>query len=148
MFTLCCRLCKLLAEPLYILSQNFLLLKMWLIVETAATFLHCLTMYIILSKQRELSCEIGVSSIQGKFTCYIFQGKIQQKWEIDDIFFIKLKFSGHWFLDYSEDMISRVIFSALFIKHYFQDSSAFSFTSCLPSGVIAAFVESKPEPNE
>ncbi|KAJ6933348.1 hypothetical protein NC651_008682 [Populus alba x Populus x berolinensis] len=46
------RLCKLLAEPLYVLSQNLLLLKLWLIVETAATFLHCLTMYIILSKQR------------------------------------------------------------------------------------------------
>ncbi|KAJ6933351.1 hypothetical protein NC651_008682 [Populus alba x Populus x berolinensis] len=82
-------------------------------------------------------------------------------------------------------MISRVIFSALFIKHYFQDSSAFSSTICLPSGwtvllfsgvitliseklfldhknfwpafkihfsiglsFIAAFVESKPEPNE
>ncbi|KAJ7003813.1 hypothetical protein NC653_008881 [Populus alba x Populus x berolinensis] len=29
-----------------------------------------------------------------------------------------------------------------------QDSSAFSFTICLPSGFIAAFVESKPEPNE
>ncbi|KAJ6933349.1 hypothetical protein NC651_008682 [Populus alba x Populus x berolinensis] len=48
----CVLLCKLLAEPLYVLSQNLLLLKLWLIVETAATFLHCLTMYIILSKQR------------------------------------------------------------------------------------------------
>ncbi|KAJ7003810.1 hypothetical protein NC653_008881 [Populus alba x Populus x berolinensis] len=35
-----------------------------------------------------------------------------------------------------------------FVFFSVQDSSAFSFTICLPSGFIAAFVESKPEPNE
>ncbi|KAJ7010973.1 lipid transporter [Populus alba x Populus x berolinensis] len=34
----------------------------------------------------------------------------------------------------SLNMILRIIYSAVFIKYYFQDSSAFSFTSCLPSG--------------
>ncbi|KAJ6393920.1 hypothetical protein OIU77_023206 [Salix suchowensis] len=34
----------------------------------------------------------------------------------------------------SLNMILRILYSAVFIKHYFQDSSAFSFASCLPSG--------------
>ncbi|PPD82077.1 hypothetical protein GOBAR_DD20974 [Gossypium barbadense] len=32
------------------------------------------------------------------------------------------------------DMILRIIYSAIFIKHFFQESSSFSFCSCLPSG--------------
>ncbi|KAA3460434.1 protein RFT1-like protein isoform X1 [Gossypium australe] len=31
-------------------------------------------------------------------------------------------------------MILRIIYSAIFIKHFFQESSSFSFCSCLPSG--------------
>lgn len=34
----------------------------------------------------------------------------------------------------SLNMILRIIYSAIFIKHYFQGSSSFSFRSCLPSG--------------
>ena len=41
---------ELLAEPLYILSQNLHLLELRLIVETAATILRCLTTYILIVK--------------------------------------------------------------------------------------------------
>lgn len=34
----------------------------------------------------------------------------------------------------SLNMILRILYSAVFIKRYFQDSSAFSFSRCLPSG--------------
>lgn len=42
---------ELLAEPLYILSQNLLLLKLRLIVETAATILRCMTTYILIVRK-------------------------------------------------------------------------------------------------
>lgn len=42
---------ELLAEPLYILSQNLHLLELRLIVETAATILRCLTTYILIVKE-------------------------------------------------------------------------------------------------
>lgn len=45
---------ELLAEPFYILSQNLLLLKLRLLVETAATFLRCLTMYVLIVKQTNM----------------------------------------------------------------------------------------------
>ncbi|XP_009611676.1 uncharacterized protein [Nicotiana tomentosiformis] len=41
---------ELLAAPFYILSQNLLLLKSRLIVETAATLSHCLTIYFLFVK--------------------------------------------------------------------------------------------------
>ncbi|KAK7259785.1 hypothetical protein RIF29_25399 [Crotalaria pallida] len=42
---------ELLAEPLYILSQNLVLLRLRLMVETIATFSRCLTMYFLIVKQ-------------------------------------------------------------------------------------------------
>lgn len=42
---------ELLAEPQYILSQNLLLLKLRLMVETVATLLRCLTTYFLIVKQ-------------------------------------------------------------------------------------------------
>ncbi|KAJ6712233.1 ENDOPLASMIC RETICULUM MULTISPAN TRANSMEMBRANE PROTEIN-RELATED [Salix purpurea] len=50
----CACILELLAEPLYILSQNLLLLKLRLIIETAATLLRCLTMYILIVKQTSM----------------------------------------------------------------------------------------------
>jgi len=47
----CACVLELLAEPLYILSQNLLLLKLRLVVETAATLARCLTMYILIVNQ-------------------------------------------------------------------------------------------------
>lgn len=37
----------------------------------------------------------------------------------------------------STNMLLRIAYSAVFIKHYLQDSSSFSFRSCLPSGWTA-----------
>ncbi|ONH99502.1 hypothetical protein PRUPE_6G033300 [Prunus persica] len=45
---------ELLAEPLYILSQNLLLLKLRLVVETVATLSRCITMFILIVKQTYL----------------------------------------------------------------------------------------------
>ena len=42
---------ELLAEPLYILSQNLLLLKLRLMVETTATIVRCMTTYILIIRQ-------------------------------------------------------------------------------------------------
>ncbi|XP_021687058.1 uncharacterized protein LOC110669636 isoform X3 [Hevea brasiliensis] len=47
---------------------------------------------------------------------------------------IKVLYVDVKFLDFCEDMILRIIYSAVFIKHYFKDSSAFTFRGCLPSG--------------
>ncbi|PIA63528.1 hypothetical protein AQUCO_00201103v1 [Aquilegia coerulea] len=45
---------ELLAEPLYILSQNLLLLKLRLIVESVATLLRCMTTYNLMVRQIDL----------------------------------------------------------------------------------------------
>lgn len=49
---------ELLAEPLYILSQNLLLLRLRLVVETVATFSRCFTMCILIVKQYEMVCAL------------------------------------------------------------------------------------------
>ncbi|KAL5143467.1 Protein RFT1 [Glycine soja] len=41
-----------------------------------------------------------------------------------------------WLLDSTKDMTLRILYSATFIKNYFQGSSSFSFCGCLPSGWI------------
>lgn len=50
----CACILELLAEPLYILSQNLLLLRLRLVVETVATLLRCVTMYIFIIKQMNM----------------------------------------------------------------------------------------------
>ncbi|XP_052306991.1 uncharacterized protein LOC18097008 isoform X5 [Populus trichocarpa] len=65
------------------------------------------------SQVRELSCEIGESSIQGKFTCYIFQVCIR--------------------------ILLHFLLPAAYLQHKKHKGKG---------GFIAAFVESKPEPNE
>lgn len=45
---------ELCAEPLYILSQNLLLLKLRLVVETSATLLRCMTTYVLIAKNFNL----------------------------------------------------------------------------------------------
>ncbi|KAJ8752992.1 hypothetical protein K2173_008727 [Erythroxylum novogranatense] len=55
---------ELLAEPLYILSQNLLLLKLRLVVETAATLFRCLTLYILIVKHTSMEKVIAFALSQ------------------------------------------------------------------------------------
>ncbi|XP_056164312.1 uncharacterized protein LOC115673181 isoform X2 [Syzygium oleosum] len=64
---------ELLAEPFYILSQNLLLLKLRLLVETAATFLRCFTLYILIVKQTNMEKAIVFALSQVAYgACFFF----------------------------------------------------------------------------
>ncbi|KAG6477611.1 hypothetical protein ZIOFF_066879 [Zingiber officinale] len=58
---------ELLSEPVYILSQNFLLLKLRLIVETAATLLRCMTTYILIFRKPNLEKGIVFALSQASY---------------------------------------------------------------------------------
>ncbi|XP_061959537.1 uncharacterized protein LOC133680542 isoform X1 [Populus nigra] len=70
----CACILELLAEPLYIVSQNLLLLKLRLIVETAATLLRCLTMYILIVKQTSMDKGIVFALSQTAYGACLFLG--------------------------------------------------------------------------
>ncbi|XP_072985597.1 uncharacterized protein [Typha latifolia] len=64
---------ELLAEPLYILSQNLLFLKLRLITETSATILRCLTTYIFIARQIQMEKEIVFALSQAAYgACLLF----------------------------------------------------------------------------
>ncbi|XP_074564922.1 uncharacterized protein LOC141821394 [Curcuma longa] len=64
---------ELLSEPVYILSQNFLLLKLRLIVETAATILRCMTTYILIFRKPNLEKGIVFALSQASYgSCLLF----------------------------------------------------------------------------
>ncbi|CAI0404786.1 unnamed protein product [Linum tenue] len=65
---------ELLAEPLYILSQNLLLLELRLIVESAATLLRCLTMYILVVKLSSMDKRIVFALSQTAYGACLFVG--------------------------------------------------------------------------
>ncbi|KAK2975810.1 hypothetical protein RJ640_022827 [Escallonia rubra] len=65
---------ELLAEPLYILSQNLLLLKLRLVVETAATLLRCVTTYILIVKRTDMEKAIIFALSQTAYGACIFLG--------------------------------------------------------------------------
>lgn len=65
---------ELLAEPLYILSQTLLLLKLRLLVETMATFSRCMTMYILLVKQSNMEKGIIFALSQSAYGACLFLG--------------------------------------------------------------------------
>ncbi|KDP22441.1 hypothetical protein JCGZ_26272 [Jatropha curcas] len=65
---------ELLAEPLYILSQNLLLLKLRLVVETVATFLRCLTMYFLIVRQPSMEKGIVFALSQTAYGACLFIG--------------------------------------------------------------------------
>ncbi|KAF5183591.1 Rft1-like protein [Thalictrum thalictroides] len=65
---------ELLAEPLYILSQNLVLLKLRLIVESAATLLRCMTTYILMVRHIHLEKEIVFAFSQTAYGACIFLG--------------------------------------------------------------------------
>ncbi|XP_041004418.1 protein RFT1 homolog isoform X1 [Juglans microcarpa x Juglans regia] len=70
----CACILELLAEPLYILSQNLLLLKLRLMVETAATLSRCLTMYILVVNQTGVEKEIVFALSQAAYGACLFLG--------------------------------------------------------------------------
>lgn len=55
---------ELLAEPLYILSLTLNLQKLRFMVETAATLLRCLTMYVLIAVKTNMEKEIGFALAQ------------------------------------------------------------------------------------
>ncbi|KVI04522.1 RFT1-like protein [Cynara cardunculus var. scolymus] len=63
---------ELLAEPLYILSQNLLLLKLRLVVETAATLLRCITVYVFIVMQLDTERAIVFALSQTAYGGCIF----------------------------------------------------------------------------
>lgn len=89
-YSLACIL-ELLAEPLYILSQNLLLLKLRLVVETAATLLRCLTTYILIVKQTEMEKAIVFAWSQASYGASILVGYwcyflLHRAYKISDFF--------------------------------------------------------------
>ncbi|KAI3935726.1 hypothetical protein MKX01_032910 [Papaver californicum] len=65
---------ELLAEPLYILSQNLILLKLRLVVETIATLLRCMTTYILIVKQSNMEKSLVFALSQTAYGASIFVG--------------------------------------------------------------------------
>ncbi|KAI3925031.1 hypothetical protein MKW98_009681 [Papaver atlanticum] len=65
---------ELLAEPLCILSQNLLLLKLRLVVEILATLLRCMTTYILIVKQSNMEKALVFASSQSAYGASISVG--------------------------------------------------------------------------
>ncbi|KAG8638507.1 protein RFT1 homolog isoform X2 [Manihot esculenta] len=65
---------ELLAEPLYILSQNLALLELRLMVETVATLLRCLTMYFLIVRQPSMEKGIIFAWSQTAYGACLFVG--------------------------------------------------------------------------
>ncbi|KAL6506669.1 hypothetical protein OROHE_022501 [Orobanche hederae] len=65
---------ELLAEPLYLLSQNLILLRLRLVVEAAATLSRCLLTYFLILKQPGLEKAVVFSLSQVAYGASIFLG--------------------------------------------------------------------------
>ncbi|GFZ15180.1 lipid transporter [Actinidia rufa] len=63
---------ELFAEPLYILSQNMLLLRLRLIAETAATLARCMTTYNLIVKQPDMEKGIVFALSQAAYGACLF----------------------------------------------------------------------------
>ncbi|XP_050887043.1 uncharacterized protein LOC127092239 isoform X2 [Lathyrus oleraceus] len=70
----CACILELLAEPLYILSQNLVLLELRLMVETVATFSRCLTMYFLIVKLTGMEKSIIFALSQSAYGASLFLG--------------------------------------------------------------------------
>ncbi|XP_077235390.1 lipid transporter [Tasmannia lanceolata] len=67
-------LLELLAEPLYILSQNLFLLELRLIVETVGTLFRCLTTYILIVSQTNMEKGTAFALSQAAYGACLFLG--------------------------------------------------------------------------
>ncbi|XVF54950.1 hypothetical protein PTKIN_Ptkin05aG0221800 [Pterospermum kingtungense] len=70
----CACILELLAEPLYILSQTLFLLKLRLMVETAATFSRCVTMYLLIVNFTNTEKGIAFALSQAAYGASLFLG--------------------------------------------------------------------------
>ncbi|XP_022771747.1 protein RFT1 homolog isoform X3 [Durio zibethinus] len=70
----CACILELWAEPLYILSQTLFLLKLRLMVETAATFSRCLTIYILIVNLTNMEKGIVFALSQAAYGACLFLG--------------------------------------------------------------------------
>ncbi|XVE78720.1 hypothetical protein DITRI_Ditri14bG0001300 [Diplodiscus trichospermus] len=70
----CACILELLAEPLYILSQTLFLLKLRLMVETAATFSRCVTLYILIANLTNMEKGIVFALSQAAYGACLFMG--------------------------------------------------------------------------
>ncbi|KAK9034658.1 hypothetical protein V6N11_050815 [Hibiscus sabdariffa] len=93
----CACILELLAEPVYILSQTLYLLKLRLMVETAATFSRCVTMYILIVNLTNMEKGIIFALSQAAYGACIFLGYwsyflLSQAFRSSDLFPFRL---GH-----------------------------------------------------
>ncbi|KAG4984842.1 hypothetical protein AAZX31_12G006100 [Glycine max] len=82
---------ELLAEPVYILSQNLVLLELRLMVETVATLSWCLTMYFLIVKQTGIEKSIIFALSQSAYGACLFLGYwgyllLSQKFRVSYLF--------------------------------------------------------------
>lgn len=96
---------ELLAEPLYILSQNLLLLKLRLVVETMATILRCMTTHLLITRQPNMEKAMVFALSQASFGACMALGY----WVYFLLFRIirwpdLFPFRLHNFLDFDKDL--------------------------------------------
>ncbi|CAI9092026.1 OLC1v1027162C3 [Oldenlandia corymbosa var. corymbosa] len=82
---------ELLAEPFYILSQNLLLLKLRLVIESLATLMRCLTTYFLIVKEIDMERVIVFALSQTAYGASIFVGYwgyflLNQAYKVSDLF--------------------------------------------------------------
>uniref|UniRef100_A0A166A3B7 Protein RFT1 homolog n=1 Tax=Daucus carota subsp. sativus TaxID=79200 RepID=A0A166A3B7_DAUCS len=63
-------------------------------------------------------------------------GEASKALQLYCLYIVLLAMNDFEFLDHNSDMLLRIIYSAVFIRKYFQGTSSFSFRKCLPSGWI------------
>ncbi|XP_027110524.1 uncharacterized protein [Coffea arabica] len=82
---------EILAEPFYILSQNLLLLKLRLVIETVATFMRCLTTYALIVKQTDTEKAIVFALSQTAYGASMLAGYwgyflLYRMYKVSDLF--------------------------------------------------------------
>ncbi|KAL7253784.1 hypothetical protein ACSBR1_008180 [Camellia fascicularis] len=119
---------ELLAEPLYIVSQNLLLLRLRLIVETVATLSRCMTTYILIVKQPDMEKAIVFALSQTAygaclFFCYWGYFLLFRVFKVSDLF----PFRVRYVMDYDRQLSDMCMLFTLqsFRKLFLQEGEKF-----------------------
>ncbi|GMP24023.1 hypothetical protein CsSME_00001428 [Camellia sinensis var. sinensis] len=119
---------ELLAEPLYIVSQNLLLLRLRLIVETVATLSRCMTTYILIVKQPDMEKAIVFALSQTAygaclFFCYWGYFLLFRVFKVSDLF----PFRVRDIMDYDRQLSDMCMLFTLqsFRKLFLQEGEKF-----------------------